>query len=188
MVRFLEQLNNTDKEKYIKDVYRNISIECYPKIKEFFLNNKLYITNVKTNPITISNKNSKLILDCSYNKWFILCVDGKISLLAKKNTIIHLDIFSYEKRNASFNKNYKIKKADYLIEFIDNIGANLSLNIQNYNDIIGKLKWDGNFEEIKQMTLELPQKDALSGYTYNGNDFSLCIIGKGYEKGKNILN
>lgn len=188
MTKFFEQLNDSEKEKYIKDISRSINFEFYPKVKDFILNNDLYITNVKTNPITINKKNSKLILDCSNNKWFILCIDGKLSLITKKNTIIHTDIFSYEKRNASFNKLYKIKKADYLIEFIDNIGANLSLNIQNYNEKIGKIKWDGDYEEIREMTLELPQKDSLTGYTYNGNDFSLCIIGKGYEKKKDILS
>lgn len=187
MTKFYEQLREIDKEKYIKDLKKDIDFENYPKVKDFILNNELYITNIKTNPIKIKEYNSTLILDSSKSKWFILCVNNKISLVAKKNVIIHTDIFSYEKRNTSFNKANKIKKADYLIEYIDNIGANLSLNITNYNDKIGKQKWDDDFEEIKEMTLELPQKTLLAGYTYNGNEFSLCIIGKGYDKQKDIL-
>ena len=169
MTKFLEQLLEIDKEKYVKDLNKSIDFETYPKIKDFILNNELYITNIKTNPIKIKNSSSK------------------IKLIAKKNVLIHTNIFSYEKRNASFNKVNKIKKADYLIEYVDKIGANLSLNIQNYNDKIGKLKWDDDFDEIKEMTLELQNKTSLSGYTYNGENFSLCIIGKGYDKKIDIL-
>lgn len=187
MTKFFEQLMEIDKEKYIKDLNKSIDLETYPKVKDFILNNELYITNIKTNLIKIKEYNSSLILDNSKNRWFILCIDSKIKLIAKKNIIIHTNIFSYEKRNTSFNKVNKIKKADYLIEYIDKIGANLSLNIQNYNDKIGKLKWDDDFDEIKEMTLELPNKTSLTGYTYNGENFSLCIIGKGYDKKIDIL-
>ncbi len=187
MTKFYEQLSEIDKEKYIKDLKKDIDFETYPKVRDYILNNELYITNIKTNLIKIKDYNSTLILDSSKNRWFILCINGKINLIAKKNIIIHTDIFSYEKRNTSFNKINKIKKADYFIEYIDKIGSNLSLNITNYNDKIGKLKWDDDFNEIKEMTLELPQKSLLAGYTYNGDDFSLCIIGKNYDKQKEIL-
>ena len=51
MTKFFEQLNSTDKEKYLKDIKKSIDIEKYAKIKDFFTNNELYITNIKTNPI-----------------------------------------------------------------------------------------------------------------------------------------
>lgn len=187
MTKFFEQLIESDKEKYIKDIKKSINLETYSKVKDFILNNNLYITNIKTNPIKIKEKDSILITDSSANKWFILCIDNKIELLCKKNVIIHTDKFSYDKRDTSFNKEYKIKKADYLIEYIDNIGANLSLNVKNYIGKIGKQKWNDDHEELGQMTLEFPQKNSFYGYTYNGDDFSLCIIGKGYDKQKSIL-
>lgn len=187
MTKFFEVLKTEEKEKYLKDLKKCIDFETYPKVQDFILNNELYITNVKTNPITIKSKESTVILDNSSNKWFILCIDNKINLINKKNVIIHTDNFEYAKRDTSFNKKYTIKKADYLVEYVDNIGANLSLSIKNYNDKIGKNKWDDNHEELYQMTLELPQKEPLYGYTYNGNDFSLCTIGKGYDKKIEIL-
>lgn len=187
MTRFLEQLNLTEKEKFLKDINRDINLETYPKVKDFILSDNLYITNVKTNPIKIDDKNSLVILDNSENKWFVLCVDGKVSLLSKKNTIIHTDNFSYEKRDASFNKKYKIDKADYLVEYVENIGANLSLNIKKFNDKIGKNRWDDEDTKIAQMTLHNMNNNALNGYTYNGDKFSLCAIGKNYNKEITIL-
>ena len=76
----------------------------------------------------------------------------------------------YEKRDASFNKKYKIKKVDYLIEYVENIGANLSLNIKNYNDKIGKNKWCEDDMEIANMTIHSQKDITLNGYTYNGTD------------------
>ena len=187
MTKFFEQLQDNEKEKYIKDIKKCINFEIYPKVQDFILNNNLYVTNIKTNPIKIKEKNSTLIIDSSANKWFILCIDNKINLMAKKNVIIHTDIFDYERRDSSFTKNYTIKSADYLIEYMDNIGSNLSLNISDYNGKIGKSKWSEDNEELAQMTLELPQKNPLFGYTYNCKDFSLCTIGKGYDKQKEIL-
>lgn len=187
MTKFFDQLDKNDKEKYSKDINKSINFEKYPKIRDFILNNDLYITNVKTGPIEIQDKESLVILDNSQNKWFVLCIDGKINLLAKKNIIIHTDMFKYDKRTVDFTKVQKIKKVDYLVEYIQDIGANLSLNIKNYKGKIGKQKWDSDYDEIRQMTLELPQKNTLAGYTYNDNNFSLCIIGKGYDKQKDIL-
>ena len=187
MTRFFEQLNDEEKEKYIKDLKKNIDLETYPKIKDFILNNTLYITNVKLNPINLDSKDAMLILDNSQNKWFILCIDGKITLIAKKNVVIHTDNFKYENRDASFNKKYKIKKVDYLIEYVENIGANLSLNIKNYNDKIGKNKWCEDDMEIANMTIHSQKDITLNGYTYNGTDFSLCTIGKNYDKQKDLL-
>ena len=84
---------------------------------------------------------------------------------------------NYKKRDVSFNKLYKIKKVDYLIENVQNLGANVSLNITNYNGLIGKNKWNDDINEISEMTLS-SSKDTLNGYTYNGEYFSLCNIGK----------
>lgn len=187
MTRFFEQLKDDEKEKYIKDIKKNINLETYPKVKDFILNNDLYITNVKLNPVKIDGKDATLVLDSSQNKWFVLCVDGKINLIAKKNVVIHTDNFKYAKRDASFNKKYKIKKADYLIEYVENIGANLSLSITNYNDKIGKNKWCEDDSEIANMTLHSQKDITLNGYTYNGQDFSLCAIGKNYDKQKDLL-
>ncbi len=187
MTKFFEQLNNTDKEKYLKDINKHIDLEKYPKIKDFISNTTLYVTNIKTNPIKTKDKKIITILDNTQNKWFILCIDGKISLISKKNIIIHTDNFEYSKRDSSFNKNYKIKKVDYLVEYIENIGANLSLNVSNYNDKIGKKKWENETTEISQMTLHSQVNSNLNGYTYNCNDFSLCLVGKNYNKGINIL-
>ncbi len=187
MTRFFEELTNEDKEKYIKDIKKDIDLEKYTKVKDFILNNTLYITNVKTNPIKLEDKNIITILDSSKNRWFILCIDGKINLIAKKNILIHTNEFKYSKRDTSFNKKYKIKKANYLVEYVENIGANLSLNIKNYEDKIGKNKWSDEYNEIKRMTLHSQDNDTLNGYTYNGNDFSLCSIGKNYNKKTEIL-
>lgn len=187
MTRFLEQLKEEEKEKYIKDIKKNINFETYPKVKDFILNNELYITNIKVNPIKYDTKDITLVVDSSQNKWFIFCIDGKISLLAKKNVIIHTDNFKYTKRDASFNKKYKIKKADYFIEYVENIGANLSLNLKNYNDLIGKNRWSDDDCAIANMTLHSQKDISLNGYTYNGEDFSLCAIGKNYEKQKALL-
>ena len=187
MTKFFEQLNSTDKEKYLKDIKKNIDIEKYSKIKDFFENNILYITNVKTNPIKYKDKKIITILDNSKNRWFILCIDGKISMISKKNVIIHTDKFESPKRDSSFNKKYKIKKADYLVEYIENIGANLSLNISNYNDNIGKQKWQNESEEISKMILHSQVNNTLNGYTYNSTNFSLCSIGKNYNRENDIL-
>lgn len=187
MTRFFEQLKDDEKEKYIKDLKKNINLETYTKVKDFILNNSLYISNIKLNPIQLDNKDATLVLDSSQNKWFILCVDGKITLIAKKSVVIHTDNFKYEKRDASFNKKYKIKKADYLIEYVESIGANLSLNIKNYNDKIGKNKWCEDDTEIANMTLHSQKDMTLNGYTYNGQDFSLCAIGKNYDRQKDLL-
>lgn len=187
MTKFFEQLSDNEKEKYLKDINRNINLDNYPKVKDFILNNTLYTSNVKLNPITTNEKNATIILDNSKNKWFILCIDGKVSLLAKKNVIIHTDSFKYAKRDTSFNKKYKIKKADYLVEYIENIGANLSLNVSGYNDLIGKNKWDEENIEIANMLLHSQNDSSLIGYTYNGDDFSLCSIGKNSQKQKDIL-
>lgn len=187
MTRFLEQLTENDKEKYIKDFKKTIDLEKYPKLKDFITNNTLYITNVKTNPIKFKDKDLITILDNSKNRWFILCIDGKISMISKKNVIIHTDNFEYSKRDSSFTKKFKIKKADYLVEYIENIGANLSLNISNYNGQIGKSKWENETEEISKMLLHSQINNVLNGYTYNGEDFSLCSVGKNYNKGKAIL-
>jgi hypothetical protein len=188
MTKFYEKLNDLDKEKYLKDIKKNIDTEKYPKVQDFILNNDLYISNVKTNPINYNSKDLITILDNSQNRWFILCIDGKISLIAKKNIIIHTDNFDYVKRDSSFNKKYKIKKADYLVEYIENIGANLSLGISNYNDKIGKNKWENETQEITNMLLHSQIDNSLNGYTYNGSDFSLCSIGKNYNKGIDILS
>ena len=83
MTKFIEQINDKDKEKYIKEVEKNIDFETYPKVKDFILNNELYITNVKTGLIELEDKNATLVLDNSQNRWFVLCVDGKVELLAK---------------------------------------------------------------------------------------------------------
>lgn len=188
MTRFFEEITDIDKEKYIKDIQKNIDLEKYTKIKDFFYNNNLYITNIKVGPLKYLGEKVVTILDNSKNKWFIQCNDGKIILMAKKNTIIHTKDIKYTKRDASFSKKYKIKKADYLIEYVDSIGANLSLCINNYNDIIGKNKWsdDSNFE-IKRMTLHSQTNSSINGYTYNGDDFSLCSVGKNYNKENDIL-
>lgn len=187
MTKFFEQLTSEEKDKYLKDIKKNINLQNYPKIADFLLNNNLYITNIKVNPISIKDKNATLILDNATNRWFILCIDGKISLIAKKNVLIHTDNFNYIKRDVNFNKKYKIKKADYLIEYVENIGSNLSINISNYYDIIGKNKWENETEEIASMTLHSQNDLSLCGYTYNGNDFSLCSIGKFSQKQKDIL-
>ncbi len=188
MIKFIEQIKSNDKEKYIKDIQKNINFDVYPKIKEFILNNDLYITNVKTNPIEIKDKNATIILDNSQNRWFVLCVDGKVEMLAKKNTLIHTDLFSYSKRDSSFNKKYKIIKKDYLIEYVDNIGANLSLTLKNYNDKIGKNKWENEEKEIHSMFIHSTKDNSILGYTYNSDNFSLCSIGKNSNKELNILN
>ena len=188
MTKFIEQINDKDKERYIKDVEKNISFESYPKVKDFILNNELYITNVKTGPIEIEEKNATLVLDNSENRWFILCVDGKVELIAKKNTLIHTDSFSYKKRDASFNKKMKIHKKDYFIEYVDNIGANLSLALKEYNDKIGKSKWENEESEIKSMLLHSAINNNIIGYTYNSQNFSLCSIGKYSNKELDILN
>ena len=91
------------------------------------------------------------------------------------------------KKEILLNKKYKIKKADYLIEYVENIGANLSLSIKNYNDKIGKNKWCQDDTEIANMTLHSQKDISLNGYTYNGQDFSLCAIGKNYDKQKDLL-
>lgn len=188
MTKFFEELTDIDKEKYIKDIQKNIDLEKYTKIKDFFYNNDLYITNTKTNPIKYNDKQVVTILDSSKNKWFIECNDGKIVLMAKKNIIIHTNDIKYTKRDASFAKKYKIKNADYLIEYVDNIGANLSLCVNDYNDMIGKGKWnDDTHYEIKRMTLHSQTDNSINGYTYNGDDFSLCSIGKNYNKENDIL-
>ena len=187
MTKFFEQLSDADKEKYLKDIKKSIDIEKFAKIKDFFTNNELYITNIKTNPIKSKDNKVLTILDNSTNRWFILCIDGKISMLSKKNIIIYTDKFEYKKRDSSFNKKYKIKKADYLVEYIENIGANLSLNITNYDDNIGKQKWENENEEIGKMFLHSQVNDTLNGYTYNSDSFSLCSIGKNYNKGNDIL-
>ncbi len=187
MTRLFEQLSDTEKEKYLKDVSRSINLNEYAKIKNFFLDNELFTSNTKLNPLKSQIKDLELILDNSSNRWFILCVDGKIQLLSKKNVTIHTKDFKYEKRNVAFNKKYNIKKLEYLVEYIDNIGANLSLNITNYNGKIGKEKWLDESEEITNMTLHTQNDSSIAGYTYNGQDFSLCVVGKGYEKQKDIL-
>lgn len=187
MTKFFEELTDVEKEKYIKDIKKNIDLEKYTKVKDFFSNNNLYITNVKVGPLKY-NDNIITILDNSKNKWFIQCNDGKIVLMAKRNIVIHTKDISYNKRDASFNKKFKIKKADYLIEYVDNIGANLSLCVSNYNDMIGKNKWnDDEYSEIKRMTLHSQTDNSINGYTYNGEDFSLCSIGKNYNKENEIL-
>ena len=61
MTKFIEQITQEDKAKYIKDVEKNINFETYPKVKDFILNNELYITNVKTGLIEIEDKNATLI-------------------------------------------------------------------------------------------------------------------------------
>lgn len=188
MTRFFEELTDADKEKYIKDIKKNIDLEKYTKVKDFLYSNNLYITNVKVGPLKNINNEIVTILDNSKNKWFIQCNDGKIVLMAKKNVIIHTKDIIYDKRDTSFNKKYKIKKADYLIEYVDSIGANLSLCISNYNDLIGKNKWNNDdYSEIKRMTLHSQLDNSINGYTYNGNDFSLCSIGKNYNKENDIL-
>lgn len=187
MTKFFEQLSNDEKQKYLKEIKKTIDTDYYCKITNFFEKNTLYVTNIKTNPIKIKNKESILILDNSDNKWFFLCVDGKLTLINKKNIIIHTDIFSYKKRDSSFNKDYKIKKANYLIENVQNVGANLSLNIKNYNGKIGKNKWDYEMHEISEMTLSSSKDNSINGYTYNGEYFSLCNIGKNCDKKKDIL-
>lgn len=187
MTKFYEELTDIEKEKYIKDIKKSIDLEKYTKIKDFF-NNNLYVTNVKINPIKNEESNIVTILDNSNNKWFIQCNDGKIILMAKKNIVIHTKDIKYTKRDATFAKKYKIKKADYLIEYIDNIGANLSLCISNYNDVIGKNKWNNEEHlEIKKMILHSQLDNSINGYTYNGEDFSLCSIGKNYNKENDIL-
>ena len=186
MTKFFEQLSNDEKQKYIKEIKKTVDTDYYTKIINFFEKNTLYITNIKTNPIKIKEKNSILILDNSDNKWFFSCIDGKLALINKKNIIIHTNIFSYKKRDVSFNKLYKIKKVDYLIENVQNLGANVSLNITNYNGLIGKNKWNDDINEISEMTLS-SSKDTLNGYTYNGEYFSLCNIGKNCDKKKDIL-
>lgn len=188
MTKFFEQLTSTDKEKYLKDIKRDINLETYPKVKDFLIDNNLYVTNVKTNPIKVKEKNATVILDNSDNKWFILCVDGKIQLLSKKNVIIHTDIFNYDKRDANFTKKYKMQKLDYLVEYVENVGANLSLSIKNYNDKIGKARWQDETSIISSMTIHNMNDNNLNGYTYNGDDFSLCIIGKNFNKERDILN
>ena len=175
MTKFFEQLSSDEKQKYIKEIKKTIDTDYYTKILNFFEKNILYITNIKTNPIKIKEKNSTLILDNSDNKWFFFCIDGKLALINKKNIIIHTNIFNYKKRDVSFNKLYKIKKVDYLIENVQNLGANVSLNITNYNGLIGKNKWNDDINEISEMTLS-SSKDTLNGYTYNGEYFSLCNI------------
>ncbi len=187
MTKFFEQLSNDEKQKYIKEIKKTIDTDYYHKIINFFEKNTLYITNIKTNPISIKNKESIIILDNSDDKWFFLCIDGKLALINRKNIIIHTDIFSYKKRDLSFNKTYKIKKADYLIENVQNIGANLSLSIKNYNGKIGKNRWNCEINEISEMTLSSSKDNNLSGYTYNGEYFSLCNIGKNCERKKEIL-
>lgn len=187
MVKFYELLTNVEKEKYIKDINKYINLNENGKIKDFLLSDELFLSNVKLSPLNVKEKEIVTILDSSDNRWFILCIDGKIVLMSKKNITIHTKDFKYEKRNASFNKKYSIKKADYLIEYIDNIGANLSLSIKNYNDLIGKEKWLNEDHEITSMTLHNQKNTNLNGYTYNSNNYSLCIIGKGYEKENNIL-
>ena len=188
MTKFIEQINDKDKEKYIKEVEKNIDFETYPKVKDFILNNELYITNVKTGLIELEAKNATLVLDNSQNRWFVLCVDGKVELLAKKNTVIHTDSFTYQKRDASFNKKIKIHKKDYFIEYVDNVGANLSLALKDYNDKIGKSKWENEESEIKSMLLHSTKDNNIIGYTYNSKNFSLCSIGKNSTKELNILN
>ncbi len=188
MIKFIEQINDKDKEKYAKELEKNINFEKYPKVKDFILNNELYITNVKTGPIELEDKNATIVLDNSQNRWFVLCVDGKIELLAKKNTLIHTSSFNYEKRNASFNKKVKMHKKDYFIEYVDNIGANLSLALKDYNDKIGKSKWENEESEIKSMLLHSTKDNNIIGYTYNSKNFSLCSIGKNSNKELDILN
>lgn len=97
MTKFLEQLSNDEKQKYIKEIKKTIDTDYYTKIINFFEKNTLYITNIKTNPIKIKEKNSILILDNSDNKWFFFCIDGKIALINKKNILIHTNIFNYKK-------------------------------------------------------------------------------------------
>lgn len=187
MTKFFEQLTDIEKQKYIKDINREITLDEHLKLKDFISNNTLYVTNIKTNPIKVKSKDGIIILDSSKNRWFILCIDNKIQLISKKNIIIHTSDFDYTKRDATFSKKYKIKKVDYLIEYVDNIGANLSLNIKNYNDKIGKSKWSEEDTEIANMTLNTSKDSTLNGYTYNSDSYSLCIIGKGFEKQKDIL-
>lgn len=187
MAKFYEQLSEQDRQNYIKDLKRNIDVNTYPKVLEFMQNEQLYITNVKTGPIKFKDNNSILVIDNSKNKWFVFAIDGKINLIAKKSTIIHTDKFEYEKRDASFTKNQKIKNANYFVEYVENIGANLSLNINNYDGNIGKTKWDGDYDEIGAMTLEYVDKNVYTGYTYNSDSFSLCNIGKQTEKQRDIL-
>ena len=59
MTKFFEQLSDADKEKYLKDIKKSIDIEKFAKIKDFFTNNELYITNIKTNPI--KSKDNKVL-------------------------------------------------------------------------------------------------------------------------------
>ncbi len=187
MTRFFDTLTDLDKEKYLKELKKDINIEEHTKIKDFILNNDLQITNIKTSPLNLKDKNLVLILDNSNNKWFVLCVDGKVSLVAKKNIIIHLSGFEYTKRDISFSKKYKLNNIDYLIEYVDNIGANISLNVLAYNDIIGKGKWENETDEIYKMSIHSNVNPDLTGYTYNGKDFSLCSIGKNSYKENDIL-
>ena len=187
MAKFYVQICEQDRLNYIKDLKRNIDFNTYPKVLEFMQIEQLYITNVKTGPIRIKDNNSILVIDNSKNKWFVFAIDGKIQLIAKKNVLIHTDKFEYEKRDTSFTKKQKIKNADYLVEYVENVGANLSLNINNYNDVIGKAKWDGEYDEIGSMTLEYADKNIFTGYTFNSDSFSLCNIGKQTEKQTNIL-
>ena len=63
MIKFIEQINDKDKEKYAKELEKNINIEKYHKVKDFILNNKLYITNVKTGLIELEDKNVTIVFD-----------------------------------------------------------------------------------------------------------------------------
>ena len=79
-------------------------------------------------------------------------------------------------------------KKDYFIEYVDNIGANLSLALKDYNDKIGKSKWENEESEIKSMLLHSTKDNNIIGYTYNSKNFSLCSIGKNSNKELDILN
>lgn len=187
MIKFYEHLSSETKEKYIKDISKYINLEENSKIKNFLLSDDLYITNVKTNIILVNEPNTKIVIDCSKDRWFIFCANGKISLMSKKNIIIHNDNIKYEKRDSTFNTKQTIKNTDYFVEYIDNIGANVSLNIKKYNGYIGKKRWENEeIYELTKMHASSTSKD-LKGYVFNSKTFSLCNIGKNTEKENDIL-
>jgi len=187
MANFLDDFSDIN-NKYFKDLSKTFNFDIHSKIKDFITSSNLCITNVKLDPLKFSNKKTLVILDSTQNKWFLLVVDGKIVLLAKKNTIIHIkNLFTYQKRSKKFNAIYNIKSCDYLVEFVDNVGANLSLALKNWSGNIGKNNWDDSTSEISQMTLTHSSNEELVGYTYNSKEFSFCSIGKKCEKQLDIL-
>jgi len=103
------------------------------------------------------------------------------------NILIHTDKFIYDKREISFTKKQNIKFADYFVEYVENVGANLTLNLNNYYGNIGKSKWNFEIEEIGSMSLEYTNKKIYTGYTYNCPTFSFCNIGKDTQKQIDVL-